>query len=257
MIDAAAKQPRGGDRRRPARPRGGQRPEAARHGRHRSCICMPWLMERQLDATAGGCCSKSLEARGMKFLICAHRDRSLPARTASRRCALKDGREFAADLVVMAVGIRPNTDARARRAACTATRGIVVNDTMQTYRPAHLRGRRVRQPSRHRLRPGGAAVRAWRRSAQPPGAVRHRPLPRLGDLHQAQGHRHRPVLGRRLRGGDGTEEIVLPIRRRRLQEARHPDDKLVGACLYGDTVDGSWYFKLLRDGTPSPTIRDR
>ena len=26
------------------------------------------------------------------------------------------------------------------------------------------------------------------------------------------------------------------------------DDKLVGACLYGDTVDGSWYFKLLREG---------
>ena len=26
------------------------------------------------------------------------------------------------------------------------------------------------------------------------------------------------------------------------------DDKLVGAVLYGDTVDGSWYFKLLRDG---------
>jgi nitrite reductase (NADH) large subunit len=35
------------------------------------------------------------------------------------------------------------------------------------------------------------------------------------------------------------------------------DDKLVGACLYGDTVDGSWYFKLLRDGRSVADIRDR
>jgi nitrite reductase (NADH) large subunit len=35
------------------------------------------------------------------------------------------------------------------------------------------------------------------------------------------------------------------------------DDKLVGACLYGDTVDGSWYFKLLRDGRKVADIRDK
>ena len=35
------------------------------------------------------------------------------------------------------------------------------------------------------------------------------------------------------------------------------DDKLVGACLYGDTVDGSWYFKLLRDGRSVSDIRDK
>jgi nitrite reductase (NADH) large subunit len=35
------------------------------------------------------------------------------------------------------------------------------------------------------------------------------------------------------------------------------DDKLIGACLYGDTVDGSWYFKLLREGRPISDIRDK
>ena len=35
------------------------------------------------------------------------------------------------------------------------------------------------------------------------------------------------------------------------------DNKLVGACLYGDTVDGSWYFKLLREGRSVADIRDR
>ena len=50
-------------------------------------------------------------------------------------------------------------------------------------------------------------------------------------------------------GGEGTEEIILSdpiggVYKRLVLK----DDKLVGACLYGDTVDGSWYFKLLRDG---------
>ena len=35
------------------------------------------------------------------------------------------------------------------------------------------------------------------------------------------------------------------------------DDRLVGACLYGDTVDGGWYFKLLRDGRKIADIRDK
>ena len=35
------------------------------------------------------------------------------------------------------------------------------------------------------------------------------------------------------------------------------DDKLIGACLYGDTVDGSYYFKLLRDGRSVADIRDK
>jgi nitrite reductase (NADH) large subunit len=35
------------------------------------------------------------------------------------------------------------------------------------------------------------------------------------------------------------------------------DDRLIGACLYGDTADGSWYFKLLREGQNIKGIRDR
>jgi nitrite reductase (NADH) large subunit len=50
-------------------------------------------------------------------------------------------------------------------------------------------------------------------------------------------------------GGDGTEEIVMSdpfggVYKKLVIK----DDKLIGACLYGDTADGSWYFKLLRDG---------
>jgi len=59
-------------------------------------------------------------------------------------------------------------------------------------------------------------------------------------------------------GGEGTEEIVMSdpfggVYKKLVIK----DDKLVGACLYGDTVDGSWYFKLLREGRSVHDLRDK
>jgi nitrite reductase (NADH) large subunit len=56
----------------------------------------------------------------------------------------------------------------------------------------------------------------------------------------------------------GTEEIVMSdpgggVYKKLVIQ----NDKLVGACLYGDTVDGSWYFKLLREGRTLSDIRDK
>ena len=82
---------------------------------------MPTLMERQLDAGRRACCSRDLEARGISVL---HR-RPTPRRSSATDrvdgVALEDGREIPADLVVMAVGIRPNIDAGARRRARLST----------------------------------------------------------------------------------------------------------------------------------------
>ena len=59
-------------------------------------------------------------------------------------------------------------------------------------------------------------------------------------------------------GGDGCEEIVMSDPAGGIyKKLVIQDDKLVGACLYGDTVDGSWYFKLLREGRPIADIRDK
>src|SRR5207237_4787931 len=49
----------------------------------------------------------------------------------------KDGTTIEADLVVMAVGIRPNT-ALAEKSGLHCQRGIVVNDTMQTVTDARI-----------------------------------------------------------------------------------------------------------------------
>src|SRR5215213_874550 len=72
---------------------------------------MPWLMERQLDDVAGKLLQKSLEDRGLKFLIGAQ-TQELVGGADGRVTSIKfkDGTEVPADLVVMAVGIRPNTE---------------------------------------------------------------------------------------------------------------------------------------------------
>ena len=96
---------------------------------------MDWLMERQLDKTAAGMLQASLEGKGLKFRLKTQTS-EISGNEAGRVCGVKfkDGTEVAADLVVMAVGIRPNT-ALAESAGIHCNRGIVVNDTMQTYDP--------------------------------------------------------------------------------------------------------------------------
>ncbi|HXE50082.1 MAG TPA: FAD-dependent oxidoreductase, partial [Ramlibacter sp.] len=99
---------------------------------------MPWLMERQLDDVAGKLLQKSLEDRGLKFMIGAN-TQELVAGESGRVQAVKfkDGTVVEADLVVMAVGIRPNTEL-AEKMKLHVNRGIVVHDTMQTVTDARI-----------------------------------------------------------------------------------------------------------------------
>jgi nitrite reductase (NADH) large subunit len=94
---------------------------------------MPHLMERQLDSTAAAMLKKELEAQGMNFLM---EKESVEILGDERVTGLrfKDGSETEADLIVMAIGIRSNTDV-ARRSGIYVNRGIVVNDFMETSVP--------------------------------------------------------------------------------------------------------------------------
>lgn len=220
---------------------------------------MPWLMERQLDDVAGGMLQKSLEARGIQFLIGAH-TQALIGDKDGRVMAVqfKDGREIPADLVVMAAGIRPNTEL-AEKIGLHCNRGIVVTDTMQTVTDPRVYS--VGECAAHR----GVAY----------GLVA--PLFEQGKVcatHLAQfgiGRYTGSLVSTKLKvtgidlfsagdfmGGDDCEEIVMSdpyggVYKKLVLK----DDKLVGACLYGDTVDGSWYFKLLREGRKVSDIRDK
>ncbi|SEN69650.1 nitrite reductase large subunit NirB [Lihuaxuella thermophila] len=93
----------------------------------------PYLMERQLDPTAGKLLQRELEKQGMNFLL-KKQTEAIIGRKRVKGLRFKDGSKTEADLVVMAVGIRPNV-ALAKESGIEVNRGIVVNDYMQTNIP--------------------------------------------------------------------------------------------------------------------------
>ena len=218
-----------------------------------------WLMERQLDKVAGQMLQASLEARGMQFRMSAQTS-ALVAGESGRvaKVEFKDGSHVAADLVVMAVGIRPNTEL-AERMGLHVNRGIVVTDTLQTVTDARIWA--VGECAAHRGIAYGLVAPLFEQ-----GKVLANHLAEFGIARYlgSQTSTKLKVTGIDLfsagefMGGEGTDEIVMSdpaggVYKRIVLK----DDKLVGACLYGDTVDGSWYFKLLREGRSVADIRDK
>lgn len=219
----------------------------------------PWLMERQLDDVAGKLLQKSLEERGMQFLIGAQTQELVGGDDGRvKAIRFKDGSEVPADLVVMAVGIRPNT-ALAESMRLHVNRGIVVSDTMQTITDPRIYA--VGECAAHRGIAYGLVAPLFEQGkvlathlaefgiGRYTGSLTSTKLKVTGiDLFSAG----------EFMGGEGTEEIVMSdpfggVYKKLVIK----DDKLVGACLYGDTVDGSWYFKLLREGRTVSDIRDK
>ena len=215
------------------------------------------LMERQLDEAAGKMLQKSLEDRGLNFLL-GKNSQEIISDANGRVQALRftDGTEVPAQLIVMAVGIRPNT-ALAESAGLYCNRGIVVNDTMQTYDP---RIYAVGECVNHRGTAYGLVAPLFEMAKV---CANHLANYGIGRYQGSVTSTKLKVTGIDLfsagefLGGEGTEEILLsdPIGGV-YKKLVLKDDKLIGACLYGDTVDGSWYFNLLREGKDISEIRD-
>ena len=218
-----------------------------------------WLMERQLDDVAGRMLQKSLEERGLQFRIGAQTQELVGGEDGRVKAVrFKDGTEVPADLVVMAVGIRPNTEL-AEQAGLLVNRGIVVNDTMQTVTDPRIWS--VGECAAHRGTAYGLVAPLFEQAkvaanhlaefgiARYQGSLTSTKLKVTGiDLFSAG----------EFMGGEGTEEIVMSDPYAGVyKKLVIQNDKLIGACLYGDTVDGSWYFKLLRDGRSVADIRDK
>jgi len=218
-----------------------------------------WLMERQLDSMAGKLLQKSLTERGMQFLMQAQTAELLGNSAARVRAVkFKDGSEVPADLVVMAVGIRPNTQL-AEKMRLHVDRGIVVNDTLQTTTDARIYA--VGECAAHRGIAYGLVAPLFEQGRV---AANHLAEFGIGRYVGSLTSTKLKVTGIDLfsagnfQGGEGTEEIVLSDPYSGVyKKLVIKNDKLVGACLYGDTVDGSWYFKLLRDGRAVGDLRDK
>jgi NAD(P)H-dependent nitrite reductase large subunit/NAD(P)H-dependent nitrite reductase small subunit len=218
-----------------------------------------WLMERQLDRSAAMLLQQSLESRGIKFRMAAKTAELCAAAGAQRVAGVRfaDGSSLAADLVVMAAGIRPNIDL-ATSAGLRCDRGLLVDDTMQTFDPCIYA---VGECVQHRNSTYGLLA----------------PLIEQADVcatHLAEigiGRYRGSLVATQLKvtgievfsagdflGGPRSESLVLRDAKRGIYKRLVIEDNRVrGAVLYGDVKDGAWYVELMAERRDIATLRDK
>ena len=216
---------------------------------------MPTLMERQLDEAAGFLLKAKLESRGQTILTGADTAEIVEQDGHVAGVRLKDGRVIDADIVVMAVGIRPATQL-AKAAGIEVERGILVDDHMVTSDPAVLA---VGECVQHRGACYGLVAPLWDMCRALADHATGAPTGYTGSVTATK----LKVSGIDLfsagdfSGGEGAEDIVMRDAARGLYKRLVvKDDRLVGAVLYGDTADGNWYFDLLKKGEDVSSIRE-
>ena len=217
-----------------------------------------WLLDRQLDEPAARLLQQNLEAKGLKFLLkkqTAELIQSASGRVGTLR--FKDGEEIPADLVVMAVGIRPNT-ALAESAGLYCNRGLVVNDTLQTYDP---RIYAVGECVNHRGIAYGLVAPLFEQAKVCANHLAEHGVARYGGSMTSTKLKVTGIdlfSAGNFMGGEGLEEIVFQdVGRGSYKKLVLKDNQLAGAVLYGDTLDGAWYFELMREHTDVSGFRDK
>lgn len=206
------------------------------------------LMERQLDKPASALLKASLEERGMTFLMEASTAEILgDERVSSVKFA--DGSELDADLVVMAVGIRPNFEL-AQKAGIHCERGLVVNDTMQTFDPVIYA---VGECVQHRGQCYGLVAPLFEQAKV---AANH--LAQIGSTRYigSMTSTKLKVTGIDLFSAgefneqEGDEVLQMQdVASGVYKKLVIKDNVIKGAVMFGDTMDGTWYFSLMRDAT--------
>ncbi|MDX1572399.1 MAG: nitrite reductase large subunit NirB [Methylophaga sp.] len=213
------------------------------------------LMNMQLDKTASDLMLDELKGKGLKFLM-QHESAAIEGKDRVERLTFKDGSAVDADIVVMAVGIRPNATL-AQSAGIHCERGIVVDDTMQTFDP---RVYAVGECVQHRGTTFGLVAPLFEQAKV---CANHLAQMGIARYMSSVTSTKLKVTGIDLFsagdfiGDEDSEDLVFK------DAARHvykklvvKDNQLIGAVLYGDTTDGAWYFQLMRDGTDVSSIRE-
>ncbi|NOU97746.1 nitrite reductase large subunit [Paenibacillus sp. LMG 31456] len=206
-----------------------------------------YLMERQLDATAALMLQKELKQQGMKFLLEKNTERIIGIKRVTG-VRFTDGSEESADLVVMAVGIKPNVQL-ANRSKIEINRGIVVNDYLETNIP-HIYA--VGECAEHRGIAYGLVAPLYEQ-----GAVLAKRLAGV-DTEGYQGS----IVSTKLKvsgvdvfsAGQFTDsEDTRAVRVQdefggMYKKVVIKEGKVTGAVLFGDISDGSRLFAMIRSG---------
>ena len=215
---------------------------------------MGHLMERQLDPSAGYLLQKDLERRGIT-VHCKGATKAILGHTHVEAVLLEDGTTYPADLVCMAVGIRPEVRL-ANDAHLDVGRGITVDDQMTTSDPAiHALG----ECTEHNKQLFGLVAPLYDQAKVLAATL----AGQSADFRPVQTATKLKVTGVDLfsagdfADGPGREDIVFRdpgrgIYKRLVIEG----DRLLGAVMYGDTADGNWFFSQIKTGADISAFRD-
>ena len=216
------------------------------------------LLNRQMDTAAGTLLQKELESKGLSFKMASQVGQLLgDEKEHIKTIRLTDGSELDCDLLVMAIGVKPNK-ALAKAAGLYCEQGIIVNDTLQTYDP---RVYAVGECIQHRGQTFGLVAPLFEQAKvcanhlTEHGVAQYLTLPTATKLK---------VTGIQVFSignfmGDETSETLqftdtaLGIYKKLVIKA----NKLIGAVLYGDTQDSYWYQELLEKEQSITPIRDQ
>lgn len=215
------------------------------------------IMDRQLDAKASQMLKTAIEAKGIEILTEANTAELIGTDGHVSQLRLADGTVLDADLVVFAVGIRPNM-ALAQSAGLRCNRGVLVNDTMQSFDPSIYA---VGECIEHRGQTFGLVEPLW---GQAFICASH--LAEHGSLTFKA-----PTVPTQLKVSgcdvfsagdfapkDDFEDIMMNDEKRQIyKRIIIQKDKVIGAVLFGDTEDGAWYAELIADQTPISSIRNK
>lgn len=212
------------------------------------------LMERQLDTAAGALIRRSLEDRGLTFLMGAQTE-AIVGTSQVQAVRFRDGSEIPADLVVMAVGIRPDI-ALAQSAGIYCERGILVTDTTQTFDP---RIYAVGECVQHRRQTYGLVAPLYEQARV---CANHLAAIGYGAYRGSVTATRLKVTGievfsmGRFTAGPGDEELVLQDAAQGIyKKIVLRDNRIEGGVFYGQTADSGWYFDLMKQRSDVGALR--
>lgn len=218
---------------------------------------MPTLMERQLDASAGQLLQRDLDRRGIAFFTSGQTE-EITGSDAVEGVRLADGRFIPADLVVLAIGIRPNIDL-AKSCDLQIGRGITVFDDMRTSDPDIFA---VGECVEHRGQLFGLVAPLWDQAKVCASHLAGESVSAFSHQALATSLKITGIdvfsAGALTAADASDDEITLRDDARGLyKKVILRDGRLIGAVLYGDTADGHWYLQLMREKADISAWRER
>ncbi|WP_339315425.1 nitrite reductase large subunit NirB [Paenibacillus sp. FSL R10-2734] len=205
-----------------------------------------YIMERQLDEAASIMLRRELEAQGMRFLL-HKQSEAILGKKRVKGLLFTDGSTADADLIVMAVGIKPNVEL-AKKSGVQINRGIIVNDYMETNIPGIFA---LGECAEHRGIAYGLVAPLYEQGAVLAkrlagvkvegytGSVTSTKLKVSGVDVFSAGQFAEPAGSRSLRYQDEIEGVYKKL--------VIQDDVLIGAVLFGDTGDGAGLFSIIKN----------